>query len=329
MNKAVALLTASTVVLTATTLYHAHELGELRSRELPAASPVASTAVAPVATDAPAVASAGPGGSPVTTDAADSPQVAAPEKSGDPMARQRALHSDSARKFLTQYDDAATREKMLEAGIASQRKRLRKAADGLDIPDEHLETLVRLQIDARMEMQVGRAHCLLDPTCVKPPPPSAALEVRGQAITEKIGEEKMAQLRAKVRRRGPEFAMIEKLQSRLPPDLRLKPAEEEALTDAVGEEVRQILKELRTGDNQVSTYSGYSVTPYVKGIPTLDENMEMARRSARRLNDVGATLLTGKRLETFETLQADGVVKFREFMRREIQLRAAGHRGTS
>jgi hypothetical protein len=328
MNKAVVVLTASTVVLTGTTLYYAHELGELRSREPPAASPIASPPAAPVTAPAPAVTSAGAGGPEASPAAAGSPDAAAPDKPSDPLARQRALNSDSARRFLANYDDAARRAQMLEAGVASQRKRMLKAAEGLDIPDEHLDTLVRLQVDARMERQVGMGRCLLDPACVKPPPPSASLEERGQAITEKIGEQKLAQLRAQDRRRGPESLMIEKLQSRLPPELRLKPIEEEALADAVGEEVRQILKELRTGDNKVSTFSGYSVTPYIKGIPTLEENMEMAHRSARRLNDVGATMLTGKRLETFQILQADGVVKFREYIRRQIQLQAAGHGGS-
>jgi hypothetical protein len=321
MNKAVALLTAGTVVLTATTLYYAHELGELRSREPPAAI---AAAAPPLTVPAPATPAAGSGERPDNPATAATASAAAPGKPDDPLARQRARQSNSARKFLANYDDEATRKKMIEAGVASQSKLMRKAADGLDIPDEHLDTLVRLQIDARMEMQVGRARCLLDLNCVNPPSPSASLEERGQAITEKIGEQKMMQLRAQSRRRGPESAMIEKLQSRLPPDLRLKAAEEDALADAIGEEVRQIQKELRTGDNQVSTYSNYGVTPYVKGVGTLEENMEMAHRAARRLNDVGATMLSGERLETFQILQADGVVKFREFMRREIQFRAAG-----
>jgi hypothetical protein len=329
MNKAVALLTAGTVVLTATTLYYAHELGELRSRELPAAAPVASAAPAPVAAAAPPVAPAsGSAQTPSTPASTAAPKAAAPDKPEDSMARQRALHSDSARRFLSQYDDAATREKMLEAGTASQRKRLGRAGDGLDIADEHLDTLARLQVDARMDRQVRHARCLLDPACVRPAPPPASLEERGSAITEKIGEQKLAQLRAQDRRRGSESPMVEKLQSRLPPELRLKPAEEEALAEAIGDEVRQIQKELSTGDNKVANFGGYSVTPYVKGIPTLEENMEMAHRAARRLNDVGAMLLTGKRLETYQTLQADGVVKFREFMRRQIQLRAAGYEGS-
>ena len=179
-----------------------------------------------------------------------------------------------------------------------------------------------------MDRQVRIARCVLDPDCTQPAPPPASLEERGQAITEKIGEQKLAQLRAHDRRNGPEAPMVARFQSRLPPKLRLAPAEEDALLDALGQEVQQMLRELRAGDREVSTFSGYSVVPYVKGIPTMEENMEMAYRASRRLEDIAATQLSGKRLETFQTLQADGVVKFREFIRRQIQLRAAGYEGS-
>jgi hypothetical protein len=327
MNKAVALLTASTVVLTASTLYYAHELGELRSREPPAAHPAVGDAPPPIAVPAanelPATA-AGPGTSPASPASGASP-AAAPFDMPGSLASDRALHSESARRFLAQYDDAEKRERMIAAAIDSRRKRLRKTANELDIPEDQLDTLIELQIEARMDRQVRLGRCLLDPACAKPEPPPASFEERGQAITEKIGEQKLAQLRAQDRRNGPEGPMLEKLQNRLPPELRLKPAEMDALADAVGEEVRQMQNELRTGGRKVTTFSGYSVIPYVRGIPTMEENLGMAYRSSRRLNDVAATQLSGERLETFQTLQADGVVKFREYIRRQIQLRAAGY----
>ncbi len=338
MNKAVMVLTAGTIVLTATTLHYAHELGELRSREAPAARPAAVAVVAPEPTAVAGI-TARPATAMTPTTAASSaaaspnsaaspapaPASARPTEPADSLARARALRSGFAREYLARYDDPAKRAEMIAAATESRLKRLRKSANALDLPDEQLDTVVRLQVDERLDRQARASRCLLDLACVTPAPAPAALQERRRVLTEEIGEKKLSQLRAQ-EFRGAETWMVEKLQSRLPPDLRLKPAEEEALTEAMGDELRQMAKELRREDNEVSTYGGYGVVPYVKGVASLEENMEFAHRSSRRLNDLAATLLTGRRLEIFNTLQADGVVMFREFIRREISLQAAGYK---
>jgi hypothetical protein len=328
MNKVVVVLTASTVVLTATTLYYAHALGELRSRDWPAARAAASPAASPAIT-LPVAAAAEPSPAAAVSAAAipASPSPTSSHAPFDPYARQRARNATPAREFLVRYDDPKIRETMALVDTASRRRRLQKVANTLQLSEEQFDAVVKLQVDERMDNRARAARCVLDAGCMAPPPIPAELQERRRAITESIGEKKLARLRAEDRR-GPEADMVAKLQSRLPPELRLKPAELETLADAMGEEIQQMRKELRTGDNQVSAYGGYGVVPYVKGVATLEENMVFARDSARRLNDRAATLLTGKRLETFNTLQADGVVMFREFIRRQISLRAAGYEGS-
>lgn len=330
MNKAVMVLTASTVVLTATTLYYAHALGELRSRDLPAASAAVQQASTPPAEMPESEAEAQPPHAPSAT-AAATPTATSPAptsaSASDPLAPARARNAEPAKEFLARYNDPKAREAMELSDIASRRRRLQKMANSLQLTDAQFDEVVKLQVDEFMDNRLRAARCILDSGCLIPAPAPAELEERRRALTESIGEKKLAQLRAEDRR-GPEATMIAKLQSRLPPELRLKPAEEEALADAMGDEIQRMRKELRTGEKRVSTYGGYGVVTYVKGVTTLEENMEFARDSARRLNDRAATLLVGKRLETFNTLQADSVVMFRAFIRREISLRAAGYEGS-
>jgi hypothetical protein len=326
MSRTVWLLTASTVVLTGSTLYYARQLGELRTRVAPAGVPANMAASVPAAGIAPM----SPAGEPASSTSAAAvetpPAEGKADASADPLASYRARHADAARDHLARLNDPEQRADLIERETESRQRRLRKLAQSLKLTDEQFDALVKLQVDERIDNRTRSARCILDAGCLMPAPAAAELEERRRAVTESIGEGKLAQLRAEDRR-GPETAMVEKLQSRLPPELRLKPAEEEAFVDAMGDELRQMLRELRTGDNQVSMYGGYGVVPYIKGLPGLEENMEMARRSSRRLNERAAMFLTGKRLETFHTLQADGVVMFREFMRRQISWRTAAEGG--
>ena len=339
MRKAVAVLTLSTIALTATSLYYAHELGELRSALPPAEAvpaPPAGDVSAPTVANEPAdvartaLTPSVPGPSalmPSKTPSAASIDLATRGDTPDARtAEQRARDIAEFRDFLARYNDPAQRETMRAASSRTWRERLRRVRDAANLSTDQWKALVELRVDERLDRKKRFAECALDPACQMPMPVPAELQERSRKLAEEIGDKNMA-LASAEQRRGPEVRTVEQLRTRLSPALRLSRDAEETLMDALADETQQAIHEMQLGNRVTAYWGNYGIIVFVNDVPTLEENLEIVRRFSSRISDRAATMLSATRMETFNTLQADGVVTFRAFMRKELSLRAAGFDG--
>ena len=327
MDKTIVALTLSTILLAGSTVYYAYQLGELRAMGSPVASPAAaqqthasdsSTAMRKPASK-PEVASSAEAGK-------KTPDAAA-QTSAKPRSRrdeQLERYGADAAELLARYDHPDTRAALLAEELKHRREALRAMRSRVELSDRQWEDAAALQAAERLDTRARATRCFLSKACEMPEAPPRDLEERRQAFIDEVGQKKFDALQAQ-ERRGAEEGVVKKLQERLPPALRLRPNEADALLDSLAEEAQEIMGEMRSRGGDVATFSSYGAIPYSREPVDLEEHMAAARAATERMRDRAAMLLSGERLETFNIQLDDGLLMFRSFMRREISLRALGY----
>lgn len=323
MSKTIVALTTSTIVFAGTTLFLAWQLGELRNRQ-PGAATLRATnpqpAASPVAPDG-AIADAGAGANSTRTahPLSSLPSALPPNDPRAQRAQQLAKYGPSAREFMARYDDPESRGDLLEEEWEQRREHLRSARGKVDLGNDEWEAVIGFQAAASLDQRARSTRCFLDEKCETPAPEPRSLEEQREALIARIGRNKFDAVLAQ-EKRGAEAGVVVKFQERLPAELRLRPAESEALMDALGDELQAVLRDLRSRGIEPGVFSSWSALPFTPGAKDLDEQMLMAREATDRMRSRAATLLRGERMATFDILMDDGLLMFRAFSRQQISL---------
>jgi hypothetical protein len=318
MNKAVVTLAISTVILSASTAWLAHEL---YLRDSAAANPAATAARLAASSGAlPSHATPGMNGAPprdgspatatlpVITNAAPSAGSTTPAFSGtkdvdaDPAA-------PFARQLLARYDDANQRPVLLEEQRSLMRRQYEKLKERLKLGDTEFEQLVSLLAEEQLQMQVNWARCATDPACDPKNPRNTSIDrtQEYQAMLGAEGAEAFAQFRKSI---GERDAVIQ-LRGRLPDSSFLPESQAEKLVMALTEERERFAQESQARGARMSAFgTQLGMLWYTEDSGLPDQYIAEAAQYSQRLRARAASVLTPAQLAAYVQMQEELLAQF-------------------
>ena len=306
MSRPVTLLTVTSLVLGASTVYLAIELRG--SRQELASLRDSSAAVTPVASVTPVAAGdtgeATARGMPV---APASTPIREPTRRGEPTASQRdgaaqhaatLAHNSYVRALL---EDPEKRAKALREYRKSEETQLPRQV--LDLEEDDYNRLLDTLAASNLRYAEAIYHCNQDPACDIETTARNQMQVNRRELVELIGAEK-AQHLENYRDNYQERSNVAGLRGELPDSLRLSDAQAAKLVDVLGEERRRTIKEW---EQQGVRYSGMSNMYGSLYFPDTTQDVEQrvteATEYQRRQRDRAAQVLTSGQLELFTKQQ--------------------------
>jgi hypothetical protein len=316
MSKAVVVLSISTAILAASTVYLASELYRRDSVEdaatiagVEATSGAASLQASPATTGSGNAAGAQTPASILATSAAAQP----PAKAAAPDTSKRDAQSDAvagfARQFLVRYDDANQRPVLLEEQRTVIRRQYERLKEQLKLSDSAFEQLVSLVAEEQLQFQEHWARCAVDSGCdpKNQRNPNIDHTQEYQAMLGAEGAEAFTQFRDSISERD----SVVQLRGRLPDSSFLPEVQAEKLIGALAEERTRYSQEAAArGAKTAGWGTNLGMLMYIEDSGSPEQYVVEASQYSQRLRTRAAAILTPMQLAAFAQMQDELLAQF-------------------
>ena len=323
MSKAAGILSVTTALFAASTLYFAWAVGVERNR--------AADFRASPGTNAPD-SRAGASGS----DAAGAARAAGSGKSGDTQATEspslldglRGLVGKGGKKrasrqqqgelfqedFLRMYTDPATRKQLIEERIPGLRDDYLLLERQLDLPSDQWQRFLEIMATHAIERRGATAVCKQEIDCQMQALGPEAYARYDREIRDALGESDMKQFET-FNYALSERQSVEKLQDELGPRQQLSEKTTEDLIAALSDVRRAAEKSIQAenGSFQLHRGDGYAVV-FPPTLKTNVERLAYATEHFQKLQERAGSLLNPVQLATYQELQAKALGRLRRAM---------------
>jgi hypothetical protein len=316
MSRAVGLLTATTVLFAASTLYFAWALGVERDRGADfAAAGGARPAMAGSAADASAHDGIG------TTGAHSArPEGTSAGKSSGSLdrlgtlaggGRKRPSRELSGELFKRDFDrmfaDPVTRQQLIEEQIPRYRDRFIVLERRLDLPSAQWRRFLETMATQEVERRGNTAVCEKDIECLMRSAGPETYARDEQEIRDVLGDADMKQFQT-FNYSVSERQSVEALQSRLPQFQKLSEGAAEDLITALSDVRRATEKSIQAENGSFITFSGDGyVFVYPPNLKTLQERLSYAYEQSKKLRQRAAPLLNETQFIVYQGLHKEAL----------------------
>ena len=323
MSTKVRILSATTVLFAASTLYFAWALGVERNRgdEFRAARGAM-----------PSLADVGPTDSNTGANSATSAGVSA-DSNGTPSTKSpglldglRGLSGGSKRMspqqsselykqdFERMFADPATRKRLIEELIPTYRDQFIVLERRLDLPSDQWQRFLETVATHAIERRGASSICAQDVECQKRSLGQEAYARDDQEIRDVLGDADMKQYQT-FNYAVSERQSVEMLQARLPLSQQLSEKAAEDLITALSEVRRAAEQSIQEADGSFVTFRGDGyVVVYPSDLKTLEERFDYAAGNLKNLRDRAGALLNPVQLSAYQEQHRESLRKLRRAM---------------
>jgi hypothetical protein len=327
MRKSTVLLSITTAVFAASTLYLALQLrtrdaavtqtstassspleatgGAVRAAEATGRMDVAPARVA----GAPAPGAPAPGSATATIHGADPAAPAKREGTADATAM-------FARQQLARLEDPVQRSALLEDARANTRRQYARLRDQLKLSESTFEQLVTLVAEQSLQSQETYFRCAADPACnIKENFKRNPVDDRSQELLALLGADQADELRKYQASLGERDAVAQ-LRGRLNESNSMRDAQAEALVLALADERDRFQKETAA---RGSTLEGWGTTlgmiMYSADSNSIDQRLAEAASYSQRLRQRAGAVLSPAQLAAFNQMQDELLAQMAAYLR--------------
>jgi hypothetical protein len=324
MSKAVKLLSLTTALFGASTIYLGLELH--RQRDV---SPVDgrrnSIAESRESTTSAAASMNEPSGRPVgagrPADAASPGQDATSELAGAATTAVPAeANADAmaifARQFLARFDDSAQRNVLLDEARASVRRQYSRLKEQLKLSDSTFDQLVTLLAEQNLAGQERWARCTVDPGCdIRDASRLQPTDDRSQELLAVLGGEGLDTFNAYRDSIGERDAVAQ-FRGRLSDASYLPEAQAEQLIAALADERQRYSQEAtQRGVRLTGWGTNLGMIMYPDGIGSIEQQLAEAALYSRRMQDRAASMLTPAQFAAYRQMQEELLAQMAAYLR--------------
>jgi hypothetical protein len=326
MSTTVKVLSLTTALLAASTIYLAVELhrrdgaaglaaeGPAREAQLAVATPQTPTAGS----------GSGSGGDRPPSQESDAAAGVASAESRNPTpaggTSQPRDEGDAsvafARQFLARYDDSAQRAVLLDEARAGVRRQYSRLKEQLKLDDATFEQLVTLLAEQNLQARQHWARCAVDPRCdINDPSRSPAMDDPSQELLALLGANRIDafnQYRDSISERD----AVAQFRGRLSDSSYLPEAQAEQLVAALAEErLRYSQEASQRGARLRGWGTNLGMIMYPEDIGSVEQQLAEATQYSRRMQARAAGILTPAQLAAYVQMQEELLAQMAAYLR--------------
>lgn len=326
MRKLTAVLTLSTCMLAAASIYLWTELRDVRN-QVELLSRASTSAPTPLSGATHTQRGADPTALPPAS--AQAATMTSPTDSA--KVRQQIFEEDmrdSSRRKLAQLSDPAMRAQMLEEWKEANRPNKSRYARYLGISEADAERLLDVLADQNLAQTEAYARCTLQPPCDYQALSRETSAAQQLALTDLLGAEKQQRFEQYI------YANVERnmvstfLRNKISAGSQLTEDQAEQLIDALADERRLVETALKQQGIEPFLYPmegiAFTFQSSVFEPGKTAERLQEAAEYNRRIHARVKTLLTPRQLAAFEEMQEAAIVGVKYWLRQQERDRATG-----
>ena len=316
MSATVRILSATTVLFAASTLYFAWAVGVERDRE---AEFRAARGTMPSLADAgPTDSNTGANGATSAAGSADSNGTPSAKFPGllDGGKRMSQQQSSELYKqdFKRMFADPATRKQLIEELIPSYRDQFIVLERRLDLPSDQWQRFLETVATQAIERRGASAVCANDVGCQMRSLGPEAYARYDQEIRDVLGDADMKQYQT-FNDAVNERKSVESLQAELPLPQQLSDKAAEDLITALSEVRRAAEKSIQDENGSFTTFSGDGyVVVFPANLKTLDERLDYSAEHFKKLRERAEAILNPVQLAAYQELNEGALRRLRRAM---------------
>jgi hypothetical protein len=210
-----------------------------------------------------------------------------------------------ARQLLARYDDSSQRPALVEDARANARRQYARLKDQLRLSDNTFEQLIALLAEQQLDAQVSWARCAVDPRCDPDDSGRTPLNDRSQEFLALLGADRIDTFQ-QYRDSLVERDAVAQLRGRLPDTNFLPQAQADQLVAALAEERRRYSDEMTQQGAKLQGWgTNLGMLWYPDHARTVEQQLLEAAQYSQRLRTRAATLLSPAQLAAYVQMQEE------------------------
>jgi hypothetical protein len=329
MNTAIKVLSLSTALFAASTIYLAVELHRRGDAAGSPANRPGSTEQLTVAAPQPPAAGSGSGSGSGNPGSSHAPGAASAELASVDLQKSAAPPSDTrqsreegdaslvfARQFLARYDDSAQRAVLLDEARAAVRRQYSLLKERLKLDDATFDQLVTLLAEQNLQAQQHWARCAVEPRCdVNDPSRAPATHDPSQELLALLGGDKIDAFN-KYRDSISERDAVAQFRGRLSDSSYLPEAQAEQLVAALAEERQRYSQEASQRGARLRGWgTNLGMIMYPDDIGSVEQQLAEAAQYSQRMQARAASILTPAQLAAYVQMQEELLAQMASYLR--------------